>query len=207
MPCIFDEGNQPKLAVNRWQPFPRLRRHTECAYYYASNHIHPAARFALLLHAVLADAADDQSMSRYAEALFAGDTVAQFDQFIALKLKELVAVDTVHVIVLRIAIIVFVNGATVEHEAAQQAGIDKLVERAIHGRTADVSWFAARWQLFDQGVGVEMLVAAEYVFNQKFALLGHAHAAALQILFETLLRGHRDFQPLKGLGGRHVLAF
>lgn len=111
--------------------------------------------------AFLADAGDDQAMPRHAEAVFAADGVADALQFVALKLDERVAHRAVEMVVLRVAVVVLVDGPAAKGHPAEEACFDKFVERAINGGAADfVSQFSPR-EVSDQFVGVEMVVPFE----------------------------------------------
>lgn len=74
--------------------------------------------------AFLADAGDDQAVPRHAEAVFAADGVADPLQFVALKLDERVAHRAVQMVVLRVAVVVLVDGAAAEGHPAEEACFD-----------------------------------------------------------------------------------
>ncbi len=102
------------------------------------------------------------------------------------------ALCTVKVVVLRVAVVVLVNTSTVQLETSQESRIDKFFQSAINGRPRYVVGTPFPWELVHQLVGVEMLVVAEDSFNQETPLFGISLPTALQILFETLNRRHRD---------------
>ena len=62
-------------------------------------------------------------------------------KLIAGEFDQLVALGAVQMIVLRVAVIVFVNGAAAEDHFSQQAGFDHFGQRAVDGRPAN---FAGR---------------------------------------------------------------
>ena len=137
-------------------------------------------------------------MTGDAEAMLLGEFVAQRLQFFVLKFKELVALGTVKVVVLGIAIVVLIDRAAIEYEFSQQACIDELPERAIHRWAADMAGLPARRKLFHELVSVEMLMAGEDMIDESQSLLRHAHAAALQIFDETFAWREGDGDAAKG---------
>ncbi len=142
--------------------------------------------------AVVADAGDDEAVAGDAEVVFAADGVAEGLQFFAAELDELVADLAVEVVVLRVAVVVFVDGSAAEGHLAKEAGFDQLVECAVDGGAADFVAVFATAQAVDEFVGVEVVVAREDVVDQGPALLCDPLAAALQILLESLLGGGGD---------------
>ena len=78
-----------------------------------------------------------------------------------LKLDHLAALLAAHVFVLRIAVVVFVEHARPDFQAAQQTGIDEFVQGAIYRCPADAETGAL--QIVDQLLGIEMMVLAENV--------------------------------------------
>ena len=142
--------------------------------------------------AVVANAGDDEAVARNAEVVFLGDGVAEDLQFFAAELDELVADLAVEVVVLRIAVVVLVDGSAAERHLSEEAGFDELVERAVNGGAADFVAIFAAAQAIDQLVGIEVVVAGEYVIDEGPALLRDSLAATLQILLESLLGGGRD---------------
>jgi hypothetical protein len=95
-------------------------------------------------------------------------------------------------VVLRVAVVVLVDGAAAEGHPAEEACFDQFVERAVDGGPADfVAQFGAG-KVGDQFVGVEMVVPFEDMVDQRAPLLGNPLAAALKVLRESLLRGAGD---------------
>jgi len=68
--------------------------------------------------ALLADAGDDQSVASDAKMMLSAQLVAKLLQFFVFEFEQLVALGAVKVVVLRIAVVVLVDGAAVEHEFA-----------------------------------------------------------------------------------------
>ncbi len=156
------------------------------------DHVHLVPGSAAGAGTFFADARDDQAVARHAEAVLAGHFVAQLDQLFVLEFEEPVALRAVEVVVLGIAVVVLIDGPAVEDELAQQARIDEFAERAIDGRPADVPFGPARRELLHELVGVEMLVSRKDVIDQGKPLLGHPHAAALEIFHEPVAGRKRD---------------
>lgn len=142
--------------------------------------------------ALFANARDDQPVASDAEAMFAGHFVAQFDELLVLEFEQPVALRAVEMVVLRVAVVVFIDGSTVEDELAKEPRIDEFPQRPIDGRPADVPLAAAGGKLFHELVGVEMLVPRENVIHQGQPLLRHPHAAALQVFHEPIAGSGRD---------------
>jgi hypothetical protein len=163
-----------------------------------SDHVHLVPGAALRPAAFLADAADDEPVARDAEAVLLGDFVAQLEQLVVLELEELVALGAVEMVVLGIAVVMLIDAAAVEHELAEEPRIDKLAQRAIDGRPADVPFLSARRKLLHELVGIEMLVPREDVIDERQPLLRDAHAAALQVFDEPLAWGRGDGNVAQG---------
>src|SRR3954452_19891 len=72
-----------------------------------------------LAAAVVAYAGDDQAVAGDAEIVFLGDGIAERLQFFAAELDELIADLTVEVVVLRVTVVVFVDGPAAEGHFAE----------------------------------------------------------------------------------------
>ena len=129
---------------------------------------------------------------RHAEVVLAGDRVAEVGQLVAVELDQLLAHLAVEVIVLRVAVVVLVDGPAAERHLSQQARFDQLVERAVDGRPTDRAGFRLAGEAGHQLVGVEVVVPLEDMVDQDPPLLRDPLAAALQVLFEPLLRREGD---------------
>lgn len=158
---------------------------------------------ALGLGAFFAGAVDDQAVSCGAEAVLTSRGLENGEQLGAGELEQPVALGTVEVVVGGVAVVVLIDGPAVENELAEQAGVDELGERAIDRRPADVPRLAARRELLHELVGIEMLMAAKDVVDQGQPLLGHSHAAALQVLDEPIPRRKRDGHTFERSIRRH----
>jgi hypothetical protein len=125
-------------------------------------------------------------MAADAKAMLPRDLVAQLCELLGLKFQQLMAGDTVEMIMGWIAVIVFVDTATVEFKAPQQSRVDKFFQCAVNGGATDIAGLALAGQLVDQLVGIKVFVPGENLFDQKTPLVRFAQTAALQILFESL---------------------
>ena len=133
-----------------------------------------------------------------AEVVFAGHGLANLFHFVAGELDQLVALLAVQMIVLRVTVIVLVDGPVVEHHLAQQAGIDQLGQGAIDRGAAYALPTHLLAQLLEQLIGVEMLVVAENPFDDDPPLLGDPFATALQEFLEPLERRQADVDGAEG---------
>lgn len=128
------------------------------------------------------------------EPVLGGHLIPNCQQFVALELNEFAAARAVQVVVLRVAVIVVINGAAVELETVQQPRIDAFTQRPVHGRRADVVRLATARETFDQFLSIKVIVLAEDLFDQELPLCRLPLPSRLEILRETLLGGKRDFQ-------------
>lgn len=67
-----------------------------------------------------------------------GDFVAETEEGVALEFDEGLALFAVEVIMLWVAIIMFVDAASIEFKTAQETGVDKFFEGAVDGGSGDV---------------------------------------------------------------------
>lgn len=124
------------------------------------------------LGALIADSMNDEAMVFGSKSELLGDFLANFERVITREFDQLPAFRAIQVVVLRVAIIMFVDAPTVQLEHLQQARIYKLAQRAIDGRTRNIVWGPFLRQLLNQLIRIEMLVAIEYLFQQVLALFG-----------------------------------
>ena len=148
--------------------------------------------------AVVADAGDDQAVAGDAEVVLLGYGVADVRQFFAAEFDQLVAHLAVEMVVLRVAVVVLVNGPAAERHLPQQARFDQLVQRAIDRGPADFLVLVLAGVRVDEFIGIEMVVTLEDEIDQRPPLLRGPLAAALQILLEPLLRRERDLDFAEG---------
>lgn len=66
--------------------------------------------------------------------MLAGHCVADSGEFIAGKFDQAMARRAVEVVVLRIAVIVFVDGSSTEHHFFEQASFNHFSQRAVNSR-------------------------------------------------------------------------
>lgn len=102
------------------------------------------------------------------------------------------ALGAVKVIVLWVAVVVLIDGATVELKASKEPCINEFFECPVHSRPRYVVGAPFSRELVHQLIGVEMLVMAEDSFDQEASLFGISLSTALQVFLETLDWRHRD---------------
>lgn len=136
--------------------------------------------------ALAADSVDDHFVAFDPEPVSSGHFVADHQQFVALKLDEFTTACAVQVIVLRVAVIVVVNGAAIELKAIQQPRVDAFAQCAVDRRGADVVVFAASRQTFDEFFSIEVVVLAEDLSDQKLPLSRLPLSSGLEVFGETL---------------------
>ena len=83
---------------------------------------------------------------------------------------------------LGIAVVVLVDCAAPQVHPSQQAGVDQLVECAIHRGTADLAPLGLLGQVEDQLLGVEVVVPLKDEIDKNPPLLGDSLALALEKL-------------------------
>jgi len=171
------------------------------------DHIHPAAALPLGPGTVLADAVDNQAVAGDAEVVLAGNFVPQGDESLVLELQQPVALGAMEVVVLWIAVVMLIDGASVEHELPKQPRIHKLRQRPVDGRPADVTRLPGLWQLLHELVRVEVLVVAEDMVHQRQPLRRDPHAAALQELDEAVPRSEGNLHGTERIGVRHGITY
>ena len=134
-----------------------------------------------------ADASHREPVTVDTEIVFAGYRFSNGGQLLAVKLDQLVANLAVEVIVLRVAVIVFVNSAAPQVQLPQQACLHEFLKRTIDGCPGGLS-LALVGQTVDEFVCVEVIVPLEDVLDQRLPWLGNPLAPALQVFLESLLR-------------------
>ena len=117
----------------------------------------------------------------------------------AVELDEPVAVLAIEVIVAGVSVLVLEDAPCAQRQFADQARLDQFTERAIDRRPAEFPRGQERAEVFEQFVGVEMVVMAEDLLDDQPPLFGQPFAAALQKLPKTLDRrgGHLDWSQGK----------
>lgn len=142
-------------------------------------------------------------MTGHTELVQLAEFVAHGDQFGAGEFQQLIALGAMKMVVLRVAIVVFIDRAAVEREAAEQAGVDEFIQRAIDRRPTDVVRVAGWRQLFHQLIGVEMFMPAEDVIDQRQPLLRDAHPFALKKLDKPIAGRKGNRNAFERFGFRH----
>lgn len=137
-------------------------------------------------------------MTGDAEVVFLRDLVAEPDQFIALEFNEPLAFRAVQVIVLGIAVIMFVDGASIERESAEQSGFDEFRQGSVNRRAANVVGVAPLREFIEQHIDIEMRMLPEHMIDEQPLRPRHAFAATLEKLLKTLERGRGDGHIAQG---------
>src|SRR5487761_1070600 len=137
-------------------------------------------------------------MAEHSELVLTGNGLKNLLDFIAAELDQLAAPLAVQMVVLRIAVIVFIDLPALEVHFAQQAGLDQLAQRAINRGTAHGAAAGDFAQLAQQLVGVEVIVAAKDLFYDGPPLRRPPLPAALHELLEPFQRRESDFDRTKG---------
>ena len=146
-----------------------------------------------------AQAIDFQAMSRHAEAMFGGDDVQGPRQGRILEFDQGAALAANQVVVLRVAVIVFVDFTVMTAgDFAQQSRENHVVEGAIDGGAADSLAVGAGRELAHKLIGVEMLVRREHLGDDGLAFASQALSAGGQIFTEFIRRSgsHRNRRKL-----------
>lgn len=112
------------------------------------------------------------------------DFVAETEEGIALEFDEGLALFAVEVIMLWVAIVMFVDTASIEFKASQETGVDEFFEGTVDGGSGDVVGCAFGGKLFDELIGIEVFVVGEDAFDEELALFGVPEAAALEVFLE-----------------------
>jgi len=100
------------------------------------------------------------------------DLLENMPQSRCLKLDFLIALLADKVLMLRVAVIVFVEHARPEIESAQQARVHQLAERAVNGRPFRLE--PSPFHVIDELIGVEVVVLAEDIANHIALLVSVA---------------------------------
>ena len=106
--------------------------------------------FASLLAALLADAVNDEPVTGHSKSFVAGNLISQANEVIALEFNQLPTSRAIQVIVLRVAVVVFIDRAAIKLKTIQQPRINKFSQRSIDRCIAYIVVFAATWQSLDR---------------------------------------------------------
>jgi hypothetical protein len=138
--------------------------------------------------ALTANARDNQPVAGHSKVVLLTHGIADFRQLVAVKLDQFVAHLAIEVIMLRVAVVMLVDGSTAEGHFSEEARLYQLGERTIDGGPADGASFRLAGQAGDELVGVEVIVPLKDVLDENPPLLGDPLATALQVFVEPLLR-------------------
>ena len=118
--------------------------------------------------AVAADAGDDEPVAGDAEIVLSRHGIAKIGERFAAEFDQLVANLAVQMVMLRITVVVLVNGPAAERHLSQQACFDELFQRAVKRRPADLLSLVSDGERLDQLIGVEMVVPLEDEFDGDY---------------------------------------
>lgn len=152
-----------------------------------------------LFGAGIADALDDQAVVFDSESVGAGDLVSQTDEFFAGEFDQLPAFGAVQMVVFGIAVIQFVHASAIEFEAVEESCVNEFLEGSVDSWPRDVVIRTSRGELFDQQIGVEMLVSVEDLIEQELFLRGISQSATLEEFLIAFQGGHRNLDRLEWL--------
>ena len=121
--------------------------------------------------------------------MFAGNRVSDLADLVAMELEQSLTLGTVQVVMLRVAVIVFVNAAPiVVSHFAKQSCFYQFSKRAIDCRPTYAPLAGHVLQLIDEVLGLEMLMSSKHLLDDDSPLRRATHAARLQKLVEPLNR-------------------
>lgn len=133
------------------------------------------------------------------ESVGTGDLISQADEFFAGEFDQLSAFGAVQVIVFGIAVIQFVHASAVEFEAVKESCVYEFLEGSINSWPRDIIVGASRGELFDQQIGIEMLVSVEDLIEQELFLRRISQTAALEEFLVAFQGGQRNLDRLEWL--------
>ncbi len=133
-------------------------------------------------------------MAGDAEVVVGGNRLTESLEFFTLEFDQFIANGAVQMIVLRVAVIVFVDRSAAKVHPPQEPRIDQFVECSVNGGPANLAALRLLGQVENQFLGIKVVVALENEVDQDLPLLSDPLAFALQEFAEALLRaaGNRD---------------
>jgi hypothetical protein len=137
-----------------------------------------------------ANTRDGEAVTRHAEVVLPGNRISNSSQFLAVKFDQLAADLAVQMIVLRISVIVFINGSTFEVHLSQQASLHQLFKGAINGCSTNL-FQTVFGKILNEIVDIKMVMTPENMIDQRTPGFGNPFAAALKVFLKPLLRGKR----------------
>ena len=120
--------------------------------------------------------------------------VTNRDELVTLEFQQLSTSRAIEMVVLGVTVIMVVNRSAIELKTVQQSGVNAFTQRPIDCRRTDIVGFTASRQPLDQFFGIEMIVLAEHLSDQKFSLTRLAESPRLEVLAESFLRRKRNLQ-------------
>ena len=137
-------------------------------------------------------------MARYAKISIFRNCVADRGHFVAMEFDELIATFAEQMVVLRVTVIVFVNGTIIEAHFTKQTGIDKFAQRTIDRGPTDFgkALFSAS-QFGEKIFSIKVFVMAENLLQNGTSLLRNSFAPTSQELFESGHGSHGHFYAVE----------
>lgn len=137
-------------------------------------------------------------MARSAKTVLERNRVGQLTDLVIIEFHDFITFGTMHVVVRRVAIVVFIRRSIVQTQFTEEICFDEQAKGAINGRSA---YLAAREpEVGDKFVGIEMFMDIKDMPDQDTSWLRELLAANLkklaEFLFRALVRGNRSQGPL-----------
>jgi hypothetical protein len=120
--------------------------------------------------------------------MFPGNLISNSLKLLTSKLDEPIALLAMQMIVLRIPVVMFVNGTTSKRHLSQEARVHQFTEGAVYGGSTDRPSLSNSIQLVDQVVGIEVLMPAKNMIHQQSSLLRNPFPPTLKKFLKSLLR-------------------
>lgn len=128
---------------------------------------------------IAADALDDHTVPGHAKSFLGSHVITNGDERVTLKLNQFSTLRAVQMIVLRVAVIQFVDRTAIELKTLQQSCINEFSQGPVNRGGADVILFPSTGQTVDQLIGVEVIVLLKDRLDQEPPLRGLPQAAGL----------------------------
>lgn len=139
------------------------------------------------LRAFGAHAVSFEAMSRHSEAQFQRDFLKQLCHIFVTEFNQFIALSADEVIVLRIAVVVFINVTVIgPRNFADQSGLFHLRDRAVHSRSADTMTVLRFVKPCDNLFAVEVFVIRKDCADDDLAFLCEPHLSRCQEFTELL---------------------
>ena len=148
-------------------------------------------RPAAIRAAVHAQAADDEAVALGAELVEGGDGVEDLPQVGARELDQRLAPSAVEVIVLRVAVVVLIDGPAAEHHLSQQPRFHELGKRSVDRWPAGGGAVGGAAEIGEELLGVEVLVSGADMLDDHPPLPRDPLPPGLKKLLKPLTRRER----------------